>query len=468
MTGSGRAWRALVLIAMGACQPRSKSSGAMPPGTSDALARINHIVVIYLENRSFDNLYGGFEGAEGLAAARGARPQVNEHGVPYRVLPQAPGTPFPTDLPNAPFEISRFVPPTAPTRDLVHRFYQEQVQIHGGRMDRFAVVSDAQGLVMGYYRTADLPLAALAQEFTLCDRLFHSAFGGSFLNHQWLIAARTPEFRDAPASMRALLDSAGLPTRDGAVTPDGFVVNTAYSVQGPRPSSAAPNDLMPALTNPTIGDRLDDKGLSWAWYAGGWTAADSGRPGEDFQFHHQPFVYFAKFAEGSAARREHLKDEDAFIEAARSGTLPAVAFVKPAGLDNEHPGYADVIRGERHVRALIDDVRNGPNWHDTVIIVTYDENGGLWDHVAPPHIDRWGPGTRVPTIIISPFARRGFVDHTVYETVSILALMEKRWGLAPLTERDAGAAPLEGFLRVSEPGSASRPMPGAPALPRSR
>ena len=434
---------------MAACQPRANNPVPTAAATSDALARINHVVVIYLENRSFDNLYGEFDGADGLAAARGARLQVNERGVPYRVLPQAPGTPFPTDLPNAPFEISRFVPPTVPTRDLVHRFYQEQVQIHAGRMDRFAVVSDAQGLVMGYYHTSDLPLAALAHEFTLCDRFFHSAFGGSFLNHQWLIAARTPEFHDAPASMRAYLAPTGQPTRDGAVTPDGFVVNTAYSVQGPRPASATPNELIPALTNPTIGDRLDEKGIAWGWYAGGWTAADSGHPGEDFQFHHQPFVYFAKFAEESAARREHLKDEDAFIEAARSGTLPAVSFVKPAGLDNEHPGYADVIRGERHVRALIDDVRNGPNWHDTVIIVTYDENGGLWDHVAPPRGDRWGPGTRVPTIVISPFARRGFVDHTVYETVSILALIERRWALAPLAERDAAAPPLLGFLSTA-------------------
>jgi phospholipase C len=315
-------------------------------------------------------------------------------------------------------------------------------------MDRFVSVSDALGLTLGYYHTAELPLAALARDFTLCDRFFHSAFGGSFLNHQWLIAARTPEFRDAPPSMRASIDSSGTLSVDGAVTPDGFVVNTAYSVQGPHP--VAPQaELMAPLTYPTIGDRLDDKSISWAWYAGGWTDADNGHPSPDFQFHHQPFVYFARFAEGSTARRDHLQDETAFIAAARAGTLPSVSFVKPTGFENEHPGYTDVIRGERHVAELIDDVRKGPSWHDTVIIVTYDENGGFWDHVAPPAGDRWGPGTRVPTIVISPFARRGHVDHTTYETVSILALIERRWGLAPLGARDARADPLTGALDLA-------------------
>jgi len=443
-------WRceavALAVAALAACQTTGGRTVSAPAGD---LTRINHVVVIYLENRSFDNLYGEFEGADGLESARQSAPQVDAQGTPYRVLPQAAGTPFPADLPNAPFDIGRFVPPSMPTRDLVHRFYQEQTQIDHGHMDRFVLVSDARGLTMGHYHTAELPLAALAKEFTLCDRFFHSAFGGSFLNHQWFIAARTPEYRDAPSSMRAVIDSSsGLLRVDGSVTPDGFVVNTAYSVQGPHPVVAR-EELMPALTYPTIGDRLSEKQLAWAWYAGGWDQADAGHPSDDFQYHHQPFVYFARYAEGSAARREHIQDERAFIAAARTGALPAVAFVKPSGFDNEHPGYTDVIRGEQHVLELIDDVRRGPNWNDTVIIVTYDENGGFWDHVPPPAGDRWGPGSRVPTIVISPFARRRYVDHTTYETVSILALIERRWRLAPLGERDAHANPFTGALDLA-------------------
>ena len=87
-------------------------------------------------------------------------------------------------------------------------------------------------------------------------------------------------------------------------------------------------------------------------------------------------------------------------------------------------------------------MRNGPNWKDAVIIITYDENGGFWDHVAPPVKDKWGPGSRVPTLIISPFAKKGYVDKTSYETVSILSFIESRWHLPALGTRDAGADPL--------------------------
>ena len=98
------------------------------------------------------------------------------------------------------------------------------------------------------------------------------------------------------------------------------------------------------------------------------------------------------------------------------------------------------MTGENHTMQLINAVRNGPNWKDAAIIITYDEHGGFWDHVAPPVVDKWGPGARVPAIIISPFAKKGFIDHTQYETVSILSFIEKRWNLAPLGPHDTKAA----------------------------
>jgi phospholipase C len=410
-----------------------------------ALRQLDHIVVIYLENRSFDNLYGEFPGAAGLAAAVGAPLQVDESGAAYATLPAVPGMgSIPTTLGNTPFSIEQFVPANVPTRDLVHRFYQEQLQIGGGRMDKFALVSDAKGLVMGFYHTAGLPLAAEAARYTLCDNFFHAAFGGSFLNHFWLVAARTPVFPDAPASAVAQLDAAGSLVRDGFVTPDGYAINTAFSVNTPHPATVPLAQLVPNQTFATIGDRLSEKGISWAWYAGGWNDAVAGHPDPLFQFHHQPFVYFTNYADGTPAKAEHLKDEQDFLAALATGRLPAVSFVKPVGIDNEHPGYTDVITGERHVQQLIDAVRSSPHWNHTAIIITYDENGGFWDHVAPPVVDRWGPGTRVPTIVISPFARKGVVDHHRYDTTSILALIEHRWGLAPLSTRDAAADPLSG------------------------
>src|SRR5258708_5674716 len=109
--------------------------------------------------------------------------------------------------------------------------------------------------------------------------------------------------------------------------------------------------------------------------------------------------------------------------------------------NNEHPGYTDVVTGQQHVAALVAAVRKSEIWKDCVIIITYDENGGRWDHVVPPvRKDAWGVGVRVPAIIISPFARKGSIDHTEYETVSILKLIERRFNLVPLSARDSDPA----------------------------
>jgi phospholipase C len=407
--------------------------------TGKGLGKIQHLVVIYLENHSFDNLYGEFPGANGLANAGSKATQVDLAGAPYATLPMPPGGAFPSGLPNAPFNIDQYVPASAKTPDLVHRFYQQQQQIDGGKMDRFAAISDAKGLVMGYYHTANLPLAAEAAQNVLCDNFFHGAFGGSFLNHIHLIAGEAPRFPNAPGSMRARLDADGNLVKDGAVTPDGYVVNTAFTVNTPHPAGGKRRALVPNQTMPTIGDRLSEKKVSWAWYAGGWNDALAGRPAPLFQFHHQPFAYFANYADGTPAKAAHLRDESEFIARARAGTLPAVSFVKPIGELNQHPGYANVLSGEQHVVELLQALRSSPRWKRTAVIVTYDENGGFWDHVAPPAGDRWGPAMRVPTLVISPLAKRGYVDHTLYDTSSILALIEHRWGLAPLGARDAAA-----------------------------
>jgi phospholipase C len=419
------------------------------PGEAE---RIKHVVVIYLENHSFDNLYGQFPGANGLSNATTANTtQVDATGTPYTFLPPVPGTnAFPTNLPNTYFDIDQYVPSNLNTPDVLHRYYQEQLQIDGGKMDKYALYNSSAGLSQGYYKTSLLPLSDYVKNYTLCDNFFHSAFGGSFLNHIWLVAAASPVFPNAPASIIAKLDASGHLITDGAVTPDGYVVNTSFTVNNPHPATVNPANLVPNQTMPTIGDRLNDKKISWAWYSGGWDDALAGNPAPTFQFHHQPFAYFSNYADGTQEKKDHLKDENEFIQAAQNGSLPAVSFVKPLGVNNEHPGYTDLQTGEKHTIELINDVLSGPNGKDVVIIITYDENGGFWDHVAPPVIDpKWGPGTRVPAIIISPFAKKGFVDHTQYETLSILSFIEKRWGLDPLSTRDENANPLENAFDLS-------------------
>lgn len=412
-----------------------------PP--APGIEKVQHVVVIYMENHSFDNLWGEFPGADGLSDAKKKNIiQRDAMGQPYVTLPPVPrSTAFPTNLPNNYFNIDQYVPNDLVTPDVTHLYYQEQLQINGGKMDHFVQYNTSKGLAMGYYTTAQIPLYDLAKQYTLCDHFFHSAFGGSFLNHQWLIAAATPVFPNAPLTMVAQLDSAGKLIKDGSVTPDGYAVNTLNSINL-HPKNAVLERLVPNQTNPTIGDRLSEKNISWAWYSGGWNVANAGITPPMFSYHHQPFVYFKNYAVGTEARKEHLKDESEFLTAAKNGTLPAVSFVKPTGVENEHPGGSAVAVAEKHAVALINAVLNGPNGKDAVIILTYDENGGFWDHIAPPKIDKWGPGSRVPALIISPFAKKNHVDHTKYETVSILAFIEKRWKLKPLTSRDEHADPL--------------------------
>jgi len=477
----------VVLVALAAsCATHATSAR---PG----LAGVEHILVIYAENRSFDHLYGLFPGANGLANATPSQYlQVDRDGKVLARLPavwngKTASPDFPTDLPNKPFRID--APPisrplSVPTRDLVHRFYQNVEQINGGRNDRFVAASDAGGLAMGYYDGSTLPLWQWAKDYVLADNFFMGAFGGSLLNHFWLVCACTPEDRDAPAAMRAQLDPRGwLRTRagsppsvlsgaplfmDGELTPDGYLVNAAQPpwqpsrvppAKGGDPRGTDPKRrTLPPQSQKTIGDTLTAKGVTWAWYAGAWNAAlqdgmqtpeaprrviattANGAP--YFAPHHQPFNYFARFAPGTADRERHLKDYAELVTAIEQGTLPHVAFYKPQGTLNQHPGYTDVLSGDIHIAELVSLIKASPLWSSTAIIITYDENGGFWDHVSPPAGDRWGPGTRVPTLIISPRAKRGFVDHTSYDTTSIIKLITRRFGLEPLPGVRPGAGDL--------------------------
>jgi acid phosphatase len=345
----------------------------------------------------------------------------------------------------------------------------------------FAAMSNTGGYTMGHYDGSVMRLWKWAQEYTLADNFFMGAFGGSYLNHHWLVCACTPRHPDAPESMRVRLDAQGKlekrPTspsaREGAVlvfsgggvqvTPDGYSVNTTqapWQPSGIPPAASGPathadpagttafGRPLPPQTARTIGDTLSAKGVEWAWYAGGWNAAvaDGMQPAPtrrsviytrgpnavNFQPHHQPFNYYARFAPGTPDRARHLKDGDDFVKAIESGTLPPVSFYKPVGVNTQHPGYTDIMTGDAHIAGILDKLRASPQWKDMLVIVTYDENGGFWDHVPPPAGDRFGPGSRIPTILAGPTVKRGFIDSTPYDTTSILKFITERFGLEPL------------------------------------
>ena len=506
--------------------PAASASGGHAGPSPRVVGPYKHLVVIYEENHSFDNLYGewgrvGGQLVDGLRTAPPSRTlQRAQDGTPYRCLEQVDVNltspdPLPTTcrdaahgvpdshFRNRPFSIDRYIRPedtTCPkpgspfapngvkkgdgdpggcTRDLVHRFYQEQYQLDGGRQDRYVTGSDAVGLTMGHYDTKALPIYRYlhspgAPHYVVADRFFQAAFGGSFLNHQYLVAARAPIDTDPTVGgtkeQHAVVDANGMPVKYPLYTPVGpvaegpltqacglpttkpglacgdYAVNTIQPQYAPH-SGGTTMPAVDATTYPTIGDRLMAAGVSWNWYSGGWDAAEAGHPGPLFQFHHQPLNYFSSFAPGTVGR-SHLRDETEFVAAAKAGTLPTVSFVKPYGDENEHPGYASEPNGSDHLVDLLRTITSGPQARDTLVVVTYDEFGGQWDHVPPPgqgtrgvH-DAFGPGTRIPALVLSAAMTRSGVDHTVYDTTSILATIERGLGLRPLSSRDARVADL--------------------------
>ena len=420
----------------------------------DPLRKIGHIVVIFDENRSFDSMFGQFPGANGLANAGDHAIQIGPDGQPYKTLPQpidshikAVDPRFPAKLPNKPFDMARYVGMSDKTGDLIHAFYQEQMQIDGGRMDRYAVVSNAAGLVMGYYDTSKTYLWKTARQFTLGDAMFHSAFGGSFLNHAFLVCSCAYRWPNAPAGIVAKVGPDGAMLKNGQVDPDGNAINTSQSVYLHDPKFTDTAQLVPPQTMPHIGDRMDAKGVTWAWYAGGYDDAMAGKPSEDFQFHHQPFAYFQNMAPGTPAQKAHLKDYKDFVRDIQGNSLPQVTFYKPIGELNEHPGYANLTAGDKHLAEVIGMLQKSPAYKNMLIVVTYDENGGSWDHVAPPKRDKWGPGTRVPLVAVGPTVKNGYVDHTPYDFGSILRTIEVRFGVDPVNEVDGNAYPMTGLLK---------------------
>ena len=467
---------ATTLVAgLGALLPNAVS--AETPGTKPAgINKIGHIVFIYMENRSFDSEYGFFKGANGVAGLpKSAYLQNDRDGSLLSVLPATWGgvidshqlnqpAPYPqltqipqsatTMMPNKPFPINKEagfnLPASVATRDLYHRYYENQMQIDGGKNDMFAAWADGGGITMGDYRydtargDSERPLVNLARQFVLADNFFQSAFGGSYLNHQYLICSCANTLTPAQQT-RPTVDGTGtVVVPISAVNADGVTLTTAsnspasalngppvyvastiltpldksknvyYLVNTSQPPYAPSGNAtstpqttvnmdatttVPPQTATTIGDLMTAAGVDWAWYAGAMQYAVengtyNGAAGKDaranlvpdFQPHHNPFNYYASFAPGTAQRAASLRDGglngSVFVSDVDAGKLPAVTFYKPQGNLNQHTGYTDINTSESYVQDLIvNHLMKSPQYKDMVIVVTYDENGGWWDHV---------------------------------------------------------------------------------------
>jgi phospholipase C len=486
--------RSSVLAGAALVTPRLiRPVSAQTPAAPDLASlrdKIEHIIVIFQENRAFDHYFGAYQppgggqvanllDAEGNIDQRFLGMQKNAAGAAYPYLPVPYNIPGfgSAQLPNLPFHMAPYLPsdhnvPWDPT----HHFFRMFAQVNGGKMDQFVALaltrpnvffdkpptdpvqmmlaeSTPSGAVVGFYTRDDLPFYHhLADEYVLCDHFFQAMSGGSTGNALYLAAARSAQSSKAPSTKIGSLDP---PVFDRPYDKYGILINDLPPVNGPTQTFMGSLDLSPPPEEQTyqnIGDLLNKASLSWAWYNEAWNnvkpwamknAFGAGDGSivvdtiEHYVSHHNPFQYYPSWF--SNVQAGHIRDATDFFEDVKTGKLPNVSFIKATGMHDEHPANSTPRWGEEWVGALLKAVGNSPLWNKTAIILAYDEGGGFWDHVAPPTPDAYGCGTRVTCMLIGPWSRRGYIDHKVADTTSILALIEARFGLQPLQSRDAKA-----------------------------
>jgi phospholipase C len=368
------------------------------PATDAALAalrsKIQHIVFIVKENRSFDSYFGAFPGADGATTG------MISSGVRMNLRRGADRMP----------------------RDIGHDWDDARNAMNGGKMDRFDLVRDGNQhgdfLSMSQFLPADIPnYWSYAQHFTLADRMFSSLAGPSFPNHLYIVASQSGGAIGNPDSLIWGCDAAQA-TRVDVQLADG----TSKS-------------QYPCFDFPTITDSLDTANVSWKYYSPTqdqhgyiWSALDAVkhvRFGPDWTSKVVPF--------------------GRFVQDASSGSLPSVSWVIPDFDVSDHPSVdsfagttlsVSACEGENWTVKQINAIMQGPSWPSTAIVLTWDDFGGFYDHVPPPTVDGLGLGPRVPLIVISPYSREGVISHTQYEFGSLLQLVENRYKLKGLSARD--------------------------------
>ncbi len=360
--------------------------------TGVAAQRIKHIVFILEENRSYDNVFGRFPGADGATTAK-----VKIGG---RVT-TGPLVPEPYYL----------------WHDLGHDLGDAQLAIDRGKMDAFSheTYADVFGDNAAYQQLApgDIPnLYAYGRHFTLSDRTFASVPSPTFPTHLHTIAAQDGGVISNP--------------QNGSNAWGCDAAKGTYVLQQTSPTQITKS--FPCFTFTTLADSLNRARLPWSYYAA---------PPSDFGYIWSTLDAIKPIRE-SAQWTDHVRDERTFEADARAGRLPAFSWVTPRAADSMHPP-APVCPGENWVVAKVNAVMQGPDWNSTMIVLAWDDWGGYYDHVAPPPAPSGSYGVRVPLLVISPYAKRGHVTHTLYTFESVLKTAETLWGLPPLTSADRAA-----------------------------
>jgi phospholipase C len=369
-----------------------------------AKRHIKHVVFIVKENRTFDTYFGRFPGANGATTGK----RCDGSTVPL-------------------------VRPADRTPDVEHHFIPGLQAVNGGKMNCFdRLWSGRQLQSYVQYRRDQIPAYwAWAKRYTLQDRFFSSLYGPSGPEHLWTIAAQSDRFVDHEAP--GTFGSNDIPREycdDNQERAWAFKAlteqeqQTVFTLEGSRETAGRIQRFFvsrwPCFDVKVLPDELTYHHVTWRYYRGDNPFVNPLR-----QIRH---VWFGP-------EHRNLVTEPDFVPDALNGRLPAVSWLTPpVGLSEHPPG--SVCEGENWTVRAIDAVMNGPEWASTAIVLTWDDFGGFYDHVPPPHLDIYGLGPRVPTIVISPWARHGFVDDAPLEFSSVLRMIERLHDLPAMAGRD--------------------------------
>lgn len=360
------------------------------PSSTRGISKIEHVVWIIQENRSFDNYFGTYPGAEGIP--------------PGTCLPKLPG--------SSECIASFHMPQTVPPCDLSHHWNVAHAAYDHGAMDGF-VWAEGTPFTMGYYDDRDIPnYWDYARHYTLADRFFSSLNGPSLPNHLYTVAAQ----------------SGGITTNIGSV----------QQIE----------DLMDddeGFSFPSMVNLFVQSNISWKYYI----ETQPMPPGQKASLYYpnpkefsiwNPLVAFGK-VRNDPALMAHLVSQDEYFKDLQQGTLPQASWLIPDMQDSEHPPEP-IAQGMWYVTKLINALMQSRYYASTVIFLTWDDYGGFYDHVPPRQLDAFGYGPRVPLLIISPYAKANYITNQTGDFTSMLRFMEERWGLGHLTVRDGRASDL--------------------------
>lgn len=347
---------------------------------------IKHIVFIVKENRSFDTYFGTFPGANGATSGPISTGQI----IPLGHTPDQ-------------------------SRDIGHDWYSALEVIDNGKMDRYdlnyAANRGGDYLAYSQLNEADIPnYFAYAKRFVLADQMFSSEHGPSLPNHIYTIAA----------SAEGVIS---VPNMNSPNYSWGCDATVAMTVQVIDPQGNI-TDQFPCFDFQTLGDQMDAAGVSWKYYA-----PQIGQRGYTFSVYNN--VRHIRYGTDWTTK---VVPEAQFVKDALAGNLPSVSWLV-TGLASEHPPNSTCY-GENWTVKEVNAVMQGPDWPSTAIFIMWDDFGGFYDHVAPPQIDQFGLGPRVPLLIISPYAKPGYISHVQYEGSTILKFMEETFNIPSLGLRD--------------------------------